>query len=94
MIPNSIFILVNLIDVGYFKFIKKRSTADLFAQVGGQTDLGKLLPQYLMDYWWLLLIFILLLVLVSKAYSKIKLDEDNKNVPVTKGSFVLLWFYF
>lgn len=94
MIPNSIFILVNLIDVGYFKFIKKRSTADLFAQVGGQTDLGKLLPQYLMDYWWLLLIFILLLVLVSKAYSKIKLDEDNKNVPVTKGSFVLLWFLF
>lgn len=94
MIPNSIFILVNLIDVGYFKFIKKRSTADLFAQVGGQTDLGKLLPQYLMDYWWLLLIFILLLVLVSKAYSKIKLDEDNTNVPVTKGSFVLLWFLF
>jgi len=94
MLPNSVFILVNLIDVGYFKFIKKRSTADLFDQVGGQTDLGKLLPQYLMDYWWLLLIFILLLFLLSKAYSKIKLEQVNINVPVKKGSYVLLWFLF
>ena len=94
MLPNSVFILVNLIDVGYFKFIKKRSTADLFDQVGGQTDLGKLLPQYLMDYWWLLLIFILLLVLLSKAYSKIKLEQVNTDVPITKGSNALLWFLF
>lgn len=94
MIPNAIFILVNLIDVGYFKFIKKRSTADLFAQVGGQTDLSKLLPQYLKDYWWLLLIFIILLFLLSKAYALIKLKHINTNSTTNKGNYVVLALLF
>ena len=59
-ITNSVFILFNLIDIVYFPYIKKRSTADIFNQMGGQTDLSVLLPQYIKDFWYLLLIFIAL----------------------------------
>lgn len=96
LIPNAIFILTNLIDVGYFKFIKKRSTADLFDQVGGQTDLKKLLPQYIADYWWLLIVFVLLIMLLNFFYNKLKTKDENfikyNLKPISAFSFILLLF--
>lgn len=93
-ICNAFFILLNLIDVAYFPFIKKRSTADLFKQAGGQTDLSTLLPQYLKDYWLLLIIYVVLIYLLIKAYKKIKhkpvnYTYDIKNISVLSLSFVI-----
>jgi len=82
---NSLFVLANCIDFGYFSYSKKRSGADLFKQVGGQTDIGKLLPQYIKDFWWILLIYILLIVLIVWLYNKIKLNSQTfSNSPTFK----------
>ncbi|MEW6773476.1 MAG: sulfatase-like hydrolase/transferase [Bacteroidota bacterium] len=51
-----VFLIFNLIDIPYFSFIHKRSTADIFFQLGGQTDVLKQLPEYLSDYWWIFLL--------------------------------------
>ncbi|MBL7913060.1 MAG: LTA synthase family protein [Bacteroidia bacterium] len=69
---NSLFIMANCVDIGYFPFIKKRSTSDLFEQIGGQTDMSKLLPQYIKDFWWVLLIYILLVYILIKLYKRLK----------------------
>ncbi len=71
MLSNSVFILFNLIDVAYYPYIKKRSTADLFNQMGGQTDLATLLPQYLKDFWYLLVAFIIMLYFIVFFYKRI-----------------------
>lgn len=84
MISNSVFILFNLIDIAYYPYIKKRSTADLFNQMGGQTDLSTLLPQYLKDFWYLLLIFILLFSLIRFFYGRVPVDQ--KTYTYTKKS--------
>ena len=47
---NSIFIMANCVDIAYFRFTKKRSSSDLFEQIGGQTDMGRLLPQFIKDF--------------------------------------------
>lgn len=73
IIPNSVFLLFNLIDIAYFPYIKKRSTSDIFNQMGGQTDLSTLLPQYLKDFWYLLLIFIIMIWALILVYKRIKL---------------------
>lgn len=78
LIPNSFFILFNCIDFAYFPFIKKRSSADLFKQIGGQTDLGHLLPQYIKDFWWVLVIFILLMILITKIYKRVRIKEHSR----------------
>jgi phosphoglycerol transferase MdoB-like AlkP superfamily enzyme len=93
-ICNAIFILLNIIDVAYFPFIKKRSTADLFKQVGGQTDLSTLLPQYLKEYWLLLIIYFVLIFLTIKAYKKIKpnvvqYSYDLKSISILSLSFLI-----
>jgi phosphoglycerol transferase MdoB-like AlkP superfamily enzyme len=74
-LTNSVFILANCVDIGYFPYIKKRSGADLLNQVGGQTDISKLLPQYLRDFWWVFIIYIVLIVLMVFLYMKIKVKD-------------------
>lgn len=72
VLSNSVFIAVNCIDVGYFPFIRKRSSADLLKQIGGQSDLRKLIPQFLQDFWWIIITYILILVLMVYLYKRIQ----------------------
>ncbi|MBK9283681.1 MAG: sulfatase-like hydrolase/transferase [Sphingobacteriaceae bacterium] len=69
---NALFLLPNCIDMAYFSFIRKRSGSDLFNQIGGQTDLMKLLPVFFVDFWWVLLVFlgiiISLVLFIRKNY--------------------------
>ncbi len=55
---NALALLFNCIDIGYFEFIQKRSTFDLFQTLGGENDGMQLLPQYIADYWHVLLMWI------------------------------------
>lgn len=63
-----IIMLFNFIDIPYFSYIHKRSTVDLFFQLGGQTDVMKQLPQYLLDYWWLLGVYVLMVYISYHFY--------------------------
>ena len=73
IIGNTVFIAVNCIDIAYFPFIRKRSSSDLFKQLGGQSDMMKLIPQFIKDFWWALLFFIVILALLIYFYNRIKL---------------------
>lgn len=93
-ICNSVFLIFNLVDIAYFPYIKKRSTADILKQAGGQTDLTKLLPQYIMDFWYLLLIAIVLMFFLIRYYRKIpgvevKYEYNFKKVPALFSAFLL-----
>ena len=81
---NALFLLPNCIDMAYFSFTRKRSGSDLFHQVSGQTDLAKLLPRYLIDFWWALLIFSFLIFLLFIGYKKIKQKTENSVPEISK----------
>lgn len=71
-IGNTVFVAVNCIDIGYFPFVRKRSSADLLKQMGGQSDVLNLIPQFLKDFWWVLLCYLLVMALMIYLYRKIK----------------------
>lgn len=81
----TVFLLFNFIDIPYFSYIHKRSTADIFYQLGGQTDVIKQLPQYLTDFWWLFLLFMILIFIHFKVYKKILF------YPMMKRDFSYPW---
>lgn len=56
---NSVCLLLNLIDCGYYTFIYKRTTFDLFLQTGFAQDLSALAVQYLKDYWLLMVLWLI-----------------------------------
>ena len=94
IISNSIFIMANCIDIAYFPFIKKRSTSDLLEQIGGQTDLGQLLPQFLKDFWWVVIIYILLVITLVKLYKRVKPVNVTKYVFTSVKEYGIITLLF
>lgn len=93
LITNSIFLAFNFIDCAYYSFIKKRSTAELFDQLGGQSDMGKLLPQFFKDYWYLVLLWFLFCYLLAYLYKQITIKPNGqaiKNKPLLNYILSLL----
>ncbi len=77
-ISNAVFLSINYIDMAYFKYIGKRSTYDIFHQMGGQTDVLKQIPYYFRDFWHILLTFIAVVYLMVKLYPKSKIKPQDK----------------
>lgn len=67
---NSAIIILNMVDVVYFRFIGKQMTADLFKDFGSSAaGLWAVASQMVVDYWFILvlaILFVLVLVVVSK----------------------------
>lgn len=67
---NSALIILNMVDVIYFRFIGKRMTAELFKWLGDpDINLWDIAGQVVADYWFMLLLmvlFVLVLVVVAK----------------------------
>ncbi|MDF1673348.1 MAG: sulfatase-like hydrolase/transferase [Vicingaceae bacterium] len=45
-------ITLNMVDVGYFEYTLKRTTADLFGMISTGDDFFTLLPHYIIDFWY------------------------------------------
>ena len=69
-VANTIAIALNLIDVAYFDFTLKRTTADFFTMVSTGDDFLKLLPHYIIDFWYDYLLFGGLLLLSWLLYKR------------------------
>lgn len=70
---NSIGLMSNFIDTIYFRFTLKRTTADVFSYLSVGGDFSKLIPQFLIDFWYIFLIFIVfiaLLIFLSSRFSR------------------------
>lgn len=81
---NAFFILLNLVDLAYFPFTHKRSNLSLLKLVfSNQIDIISLLPFFILNYWYVVVMFILILWLVFKYYNFIQSNQTPKLLPVT-----------
>lgn len=69
-LSNVCCFFLNAIDLEYFKFTLKRSTADLLGIASGGGDLVNLVPVFLLDYWYVALVFIASLALAEAGYRR------------------------
>ncbi len=83
---NSIAILANCADLIYFQFTLKRTTADVFHFFDGEAgnDLGRLLPLFLKDYWYIFIIWIIFSFLLVVIYNK---TEDKSGLSWTGKTY-------
>lgn len=95
-VVNSVAMLANCIDLAYFRFTLKRTTADALHFFGGKmgNDLGTLLPVFLKDYWYIFLLWILFTFLLLFFYKRIenkrlKLAWTQKEFSREKNIFFL-----
>ena len=75
VITNTLSITLNLIDVIYYRYIDKRMTSELFGFAQHTDDnQGGLIKQFLIDFWFMVVIFavFLLLIIVLTRKTKVK----------------------
>lgn len=70
---NSIGIALNLIDYAYYPFTLKRTTGTVFGQFANEENLGELLVDFFLGYWYLVLLFVVLFYLLNKMYELVYL---------------------
>ena len=68
LIISSFCVLLNCIDFEYFKFTLKRATSDLFTMISLGDDFFQLIPAFVSDFWYVILLFILLIILIIYLY--------------------------
>jgi phosphoglycerol transferase MdoB-like AlkP superfamily enzyme len=69
---NAVGISFNLIDIIYYRYILKRTTASMFDVAAFDAGNTNLLFRFIYDFWFIPLILIILLVFLSVSYSLLK----------------------
>lgn len=80
VITNTLSITLNIIDVIYYRYIDKRMTSELFGFAQHTDDnQGGLIKQFLVDFWFMVVIFavFLFLIIVLTRKTKVKPIEIN-----------------
>jgi len=81
---NILAIIANLSDIIYIRFTLKRTTLDFMDMFADDGGLFKLLPQFLMDFWYIFIIGILLIYILIRFF----FNSIPKNVlPYTHSKF-------
>lgn len=77
---NILALMMNFVDIIYFRFTLKRVTADIFTylQVGG--DFDKLLPQFLKDFWYIMISWILYTALMIFVVSRFRVASTGQKM--------------
>jgi len=72
MVCNSFGLAFNLIDIIYYRYILKRTTASVFDIAGFDAGNGKLILRFFYDFWYIPGIWILFIIALSILYSLLK----------------------
>lgn len=94
IVTNSVGIAANLIDIAYYKFTLKRTTGTVFSQFINEQNKWKLTVDFLLGYWYLLILFIFLIYLFIRLYDCIRLKNPMKRNARYYLSHTILFFAF
>lgn len=67
-ITNSIGLVMNCIDMVYFKFTNRRTTSTIFTEFSNEGNLGKVFAEGFVEYWYVVLFGIAIIFLLVKLY--------------------------
>ena len=86
---NMIGLLVNFVDLIYFRFTLKRLTADIFAYLTVGGDFGKLIPQFFRDFWYVPLLCFIFWILLVYLGTRFKVAVPRQKSAKIKGSVMI-----
>ncbi|MBZ4188406.1 LTA synthase family protein [Niabella beijingensis] len=75
-ITNGIALSLNCIDFIYYRFTLRRTTTSVFSEFSHEQNKSGLAFNFLLDYWYVVLIFIGLTVLMVFLYRRVNIKEQ------------------
>lgn len=92
LVANGIGILLNVIDIGFYKFSGKRTTASIFDIMSYGNDFINTVPRMIFDFWYLTLILVALFYLQLRLYNRVKINSQSEKKS-GKGIFIFVIQY-
>ncbi len=68
---NALGLAANVADFIYYRFTLRRTTVSVFNQFGNEKNRGLLFFQFLIDYWYAVLVWLVLVFVLVKLYNRI-----------------------
>lgn len=93
MVSNSVGLAFNLIDVVYYRYILKRTTASVFDIAAYDAGNFNLIGRFFIDFWYIPVILVLMILSLSALYSRFKptpLQVRTKGMYLASGVFFFL----
>lgn len=87
IVANSFALLLNLIDTAYYPFSMRRMTGDIIQFVGATNNINSLIPTFLREYFYLIIIFILFILLLF-FITKITHREPFTMLPTSRKEWM------
>lgn len=77
IITNSIGIALNIVDFAYYRFTLKRTTGTVFEQFSNEQNKLKLGLDFLLGYWYLLILFAFFIWLLNWLYNRVEVKKTS-----------------
>lgn len=87
IIVNSVNIIANLSDIIYFRFTLKRTTAEFASMFSEDENMFKLLPSFLIDYWYITILGIISIILLFVIAKRTNYAIHN----IPKSVIIINW---
>ena len=92
LFSNILVFLFDIADIGYFPYVRKRMTIDVFNLLGRKSDFIDLLPSYIKEFWYVSLFVVLLIVffvLINHKIHRLYSNATNLNFVKQIGIWVI-----
>ncbi len=93
VVSNGLLILANNLDIAYYPFTLRRSTALVFKEFSNESNGFALAWEFMTDYWYLFLISTSMIVGIALSYSSIKIKRIFPNRPVMYYPFASVMMF-
>jgi len=82
VITNGVAVVANLIDVVYFRFTARRTTASVFSEFSHENNISSIISKGVISNWYLTIIGVLLIWGLWRLYRTAGLNQRPKNLVV------------
>ncbi len=92
IVTNGIALAMNTGDFIYYRFISKRTTYDVFETFSNEAHMGKLFFQFMLDFWYVVVVWGLLVFGMVYLYDKVKIKklETKSNIIYFSSNTLML----
>jgi phosphoglycerol transferase MdoB-like AlkP superfamily enzyme len=68
MITNSLVIIINCMDIPFFRFTNRRTTSTIFSEFENENNLLKIIFEGIFNYWYITLFTVCIIIFLYKLY--------------------------
>lgn len=92
LVVNILGIAVNCADIVYFEFGGRRTTATIFSEFGGESNLGKIFLNSITAYWQVWLFGILMILAIILLYCQPKTVDQRGGQPARRSASPAVYY--